>query len=434
MNKKHRRPFQSMTSKNWQNLALAAALAFSIILIGFFLMITNIQDIDFCGHLAFDYCAFWSGGRIINQQSIADIYDLDLLLQFQKNIYPQSNNSNTSFRAVEIPYLPIFMLPFQLLSLLDLPYSYIVWTLINLIGFISYLRFFTKKVADCSLPFRYVLLIMLSVPVFLNLILGQLNIWLGICAGEFIRAILSDKPTKAGVWLGGWLLKPQMLVLIIPFLLMHRSFKVIKGFILSTFAVLMVSFALIGANGFLNLKNILLESAGGGATSNPQLMMNWRMMGWHIGSLTSSTIEWIIIIVGSVVTVYVTIFIFRRRMTANSSTIAFLGIFAATGLVTWHSHFSMSIVLIPLLILLIMKNHYNKNILLVWVLMPILVKFIFYISILFISEYGQLGEFLEGLRGFISNLIIFVWAIIAYPRAENETTEEILPMKDISSV
>ena len=73
MNKKHRRPFQSMTSKNWQNLALAAALAFSIILIGFFLMITNIQDIDFCGHLAFDYCAFWSGGRIINQQSIADV-------------------------------------------------------------------------------------------------------------------------------------------------------------------------------------------------------------------------------------------------------------------------------------------------------------------------------------------------------------------------
>ena len=58
-------------------------------------------------------------------------------------------------------------------------------------------------------------------PVFLNFFFGQVNLWLLICAGEFFRAFLSAKPLKAGLFLGGWLLKPQLLILIIPFLLIQ---------------------------------------------------------------------------------------------------------------------------------------------------------------------------------------------------------------------
>lgn len=427
MKKKRVPPFQGMTSVGWQNLALAAIFTYYIILLAFSLINNNM-----CGNLAGDYCAYWSGGRIINQGGIADIYDLDLLTQFQKEIYPQANSSSILFQPVEVPYLPIFVLPFQFLSLLNLPSSFLVWTLINLIGFILYLRFFAKEVTGNDMPFRLVLMIILSLPVFVNLLEGQLNIWLGICAGEFIRAFLSDKPYRAGLWLGGWLLKPQLLILIIPFLLIQRSFKVLTGFIVSAIAALVISFGLINADGFLRLKNILLESAEGGVTSHPQAMMNWRMLGWHIASFTSSTIGWTIIILGSALTVCVTLFIFRRRLSLDSTqdAIALLGIFAATGVVTWHAHLHMSIILIPVMVYLIIKNSFNEKLFLGWVFMPILVQFISYIIIaayinleILPTSIDQVSDLARGLPGFILNLLFLGWAILQYTRTKKETPE-----------
>ena len=240
-----------MSPRGWENLALAAVLTLYLLQIGNVLINGMI-----CQPLAFDYCAFWSAGKIINERGIADIYDLDILSQFQKDIYPQANSSSIPFTPVDVPYLPIFFLPFQFFSLINLPLSYVIWTLINLIGLICYLRFFTMEVAGYSLSFRLLLFILLSLPVFINLHEGQVNIWLGVCAGEFMRAILTDKPYKAGAWLGGWLLKPQLLIFIIPFLLIKRSMKALSGFIISTTAVMTISFGLINTNGLLNYINI----------------------------------------------------------------------------------------------------------------------------------------------------------------------------------
>ena len=428
MKKKNRLPFQEMSPRGWENLALAAMVTFFILRIGFAFINTGI-----CGNLAFDYCAYWSAGKIINERGIADIYDLDILSQFQKNIYPQANSSSIPFTPVEIPYLPIFVLPFQFLSLINLPFSFLVWTLINLIGFILYLRFFSKNVAGYSLSFRFILMIILSLPVFINLYKGQVNIWLCICEGEFIRAAISDKPFRAGLWLGGWLLKPQLLVLIIPFLLIKRSIKVLSGFIASTIAVLVISFSFINTNGFLSLKNILLESAGGGASSNPMIMVNWRMLGWHIASLTSSTIGWVIIIIGSLLTVCATLVFFRKRIPPDPTrfAIALLGIFAATCVVTWHTHLHMSIILIPPMLYLIMKNRFNKNLFLIWVFVPNLIQFIGYISATFVRiqnlqiNISQVLALTEGFPGFVMNLLILGWAIEQYTRGRKEVPSEV---------
>jgi len=410
-----------MTRKSWENLALALLITFYILQMGLYLFNTNI-----CQPLAFDYCAYWSAGKIINQNSFADIYNLDLLTQYQKDIYIQNNDSDSiSFRPVEIPYLPIFVLPFKFLSMVGLSFSYVIWTLINFIGLICYLRYFTKKVSSHPLPIRLLLMILLSLPVFINFHEGQLNVWLCICAGEFLRAILTDKPYKAGAWLGGWLLKPQLLILIIPFLLIKRSMKVLSGFIIATVVTLTISFGLIKKAGFINLINILLKSAGGGVTSIPLAMMNWRMLGEHIASFSSPIIGWAIIIIGSVVTVTLSLTFFKKRILQNPTryAIAILGIFAATGAVTWHAHLHMSMILIPPMVFLLLKNELNKKLFAVWIFMPSLIQIIGYTISAYIKidnlpiNISPILGFARGFTGFILNLFILCWAIVHYSRS-----------------
>jgi hypothetical protein len=419
MIKKRRLPFQNMTFSGWQNLALAAALTFYLILIGLFL--ANANQINWCDNFAIDYCAFWSSGRIINERSIAEVYDLGTLNQFQKEIFPQA--FSPTFEPFAIMYLPVFIIPFKFISLLQLPYSYLVWTLVNLIGFSLYLRFFTRKTTGEALSFKILLMMLLSFPVFQNLYLGQVSIWLGICAGEFMRAAFEEKPLKAGLWLGGWLLKPQLLVLILPFLLIRRKMKVLMGFLTTSFIALVTSIGLVGVDGFLNLVNTLLDAAGGGVGSNTGVMMNWRMLGWHIESLTSPTMGWIVILVGTLLTVGVTVYVFRTSSSQDPIKVAvfYLGIFAATGAVTWHAHVHMAIVLIPPMIFLLTNKRFNQYLFSVWVFVPIFVQFITIATNLFIELEPSAISTMEGLRSFILNLLILGWAVLQYNKAEEET-------------
>lgn len=412
-------PFQNMTQKGWQNLALASVLIFYLLQLGFDLVSRNM-----CGNLAIDYCAFWSAGKIINQSGYVDVYNLDLLAQFQKNIYPQWNNQSIPFSVTPIPYLPVFVMPFQLLSLLSLESSFWIWTLLNLLGFILYIRFFTREMTGISLPVRLVLLVMLSLPVFLNLFKGQVNIFLGICAGEFMRATLSKRPFQAGLWLGGWLLKPQLLILILPVLLIQRSIKALTGFIVSAMAAIIISFGLINIKGFIILVNLYLGYAKGMPTNGPEIMMNWRMLGLHITSFTSPTIGWTIAIIGSILTVCVALFISRKPFTSDptKSAIVLLGIFAATGAVAWHAHLSMSIILILPMIYLYIQKLFPEKLLILWVFMPTMIMFLIYILAALIQakilpiRMAEMLNLLSGLIGLILNLIILAWAVIEYPK------------------
>jgi len=417
-----------MTSKGWQNLALVAVLTFYIIalvavltfyiiLIAFFII--NSNEINICENYAEDYCAFWSAGKLINQHGFAAIYDLDLLSQSQQEVYPQA--SSASFEPFAIMYLPFFLVPFQLLSLIPLPVSFIFWSLVNLIGFVLYLQLFTKQLTGQSLSIRLILLVMLSMPVVVNLMLGQVNVLLGICVGEFIRAVLNDKPLKAGLWLGSWLLKPQLLIVIIPFLLLQRSKKVLSGFSLTTIGVLGISYGLVQMKGFRNLIEILFNASGGGVASSPQVMMNWRMLGWHITSVTSQTLGWIVIGLGSLATLGITFFAFRKKLMAdkNKIMITILGILTATSTATWHAHLPMSIILIPPLIYLSIKNPKIKKLFSLWIYLPILVTFILYILIPFTNFSEQLIQLIDGSRGFILNLLILAWAVSHHLNSKN---------------
>lgn len=408
-----------MTQKGWQNLALAAILFFYVLQIGFDLITHNT-----CGNLAIDYCAYWSSGKIASMIGYTDIYNLDLQTQIQKSIHPQGNNPSIPFQVVPVPYLPLFVIPFQLLSFLSLESSFWIWTLLNMLGFIYYLRFFLKETTGITSQNRLVLMVMLSLPVFLNLFWGQVNIFLAICAGEFIRAKLFNKHLLAGLWLGGWLLKPQLLIIIIPILLIQNSKKEILGFIISAVSVFLISFWLINVKGFLILTNLFLGYAKGMPTNGPEIMMNWRMFGLHLSNYFSPIIGWTAIAIGTILTLWAVFVISRKSLDTDfiKYIVALTGIFAATGAITWHAHLSMSIILIPPIMYLYTKKRLPENLLLFWAFMPTSIMLIIYILAAFIQmsilpiQVSSLLDLLAGLRGLILNILILAWAVIEYSK------------------
>jgi len=414
-----------MTPKKWLNLALAATLAFYIVQISYLLI-----NFNMCGNFGMDFCAFWSAGRISHEHGLAGIYDMDLLTQYQKDIYPQGNHP--FFQTFAVMYPPVFVLPFILLSLIRLPVSYLIWTLINLIGLIFYLRFFVRWATEKTAPSsRLIFIAIIALPVFINLHEGQVNFWLAICIGEFMRAIFSEKPTKAGLWLGGWLIKPQLLILILPFLLIQRSFNVFKGFMIATVAILGVSLALIRVDGVLALAKLFLEAGGGNLTSNPAAMMNLRMLGWHVASLTTSTAGWVMIIIGSTLTAGTALWIFRYRIHEDSdmSAIALLGLLAATNAVTWHAHLHMAVTLIPPMLYLLVNKRFPKKLFALWVFVPVLIRLFSYLFMAIIHlgdlpiNIALMSRFLGGFTGLSINLILLGWAVFEYTRLRKKASE-----------
>jgi hypothetical protein len=417
MKKKHRLPFQGMTIEAWQNLALVAMLTFYVIIFGFAL----IKD-DFCASVGIDYCAYYSAGRIANERDMADIYDLEILTQYQEEIYPQASGEH--FQTFAIMYLPVFVLPFMLFSLVNLPTSFILWSILNLLVFAVYLRFFIKEAAGSPLPLRLAMMVMLALPVFQNLFFGQVSIWLGIFAGEFMRALISDKPYRAGLWLAGWLLKPQLLILILPLLLLQRSVKVLAGFMLLSITILAISIGLVGMDGFLNLTSTLLEAGSGGVHSMPQVMMNWRMLGWHIESFSSSIVGWTVVAMGTLLTACVALFVFRKKIEGDSTkrVVALLGVFAATSAIAWHAHFHMSIILIPPMVYLVVKNRFNQKLFLAWLFVPALLQFLFFVLQSVLNLY-TIPALVEGLQGLIFNLLILGWGIDQFVNDQKDTNK-----------
>ena len=419
MNKKQQIPFQNLTKEGWINLGLAALVTFYIILIA-----DAIRKLTTCESIVIDYCAFWSAGRIINDHGIASVYDFNLLQKYQRDVF--HIQSGLSFQPFAIMYLPIFILPFQLLSLINLQFSYLIWIIINLVGLILYLRYFTKSILGNSLPIRLLLIFLLPLPVFYNFYEGQVNLLMVIGVGEFIRGVLSDKHIKAGLWLGSLLIKPQFLILFLPFLLIQGKLKVLIGFLISFLATMMISLFMIDIEGFIKLFNILAVSAEGGFVSNPWAQMNWRMIGEHLTLYTSSSFGLTIAIIGVILTAGVSLFIIGKKMDCDDDlfVIVVLGLLAATGSVAWHAHLHSSIILIPPLLYLFMKNQISRRLLLYWVFVPVLALFIGSFVML-LGERGILQDFIHQLYllvnsmvGFIFNMVFLIWALVRLLRSD----------------
>jgi hypothetical protein len=175
------------------------------------------------------------------------------------------------------------------------------------------------------------LMIFASLPVYLSIWGGQIDVWLAICVGEFMRALLSDKPFRAGLWLGGLLLKPQLLVLIGLVFVLQRSLRILAGLATCSAILVISSLALIGPSGMVQMLDLWLIYASGHTSSWIEGMTNWRMLGYHLSAILDPWVGWGIAAAGMLATLVIALFVWRRPF---SPTRAFhrcdLGFYATT--------------------------------------------------------------------------------------------------------
>jgi hypothetical protein len=410
-NQKRRRLFQNLGSQGWQNLTLAALLAFYLSQFGFELYKNNLYF-----QIGSDFMAFWSAGHIANTEGYEHVYDLTVLKRVEKQIVPVPKDSDKKLSPFPAAFLPIFIWPFQVFALFPPKISFWLWTVLNLSALILYLRFFTKEIAPDSNTNRLLILLMLSYPVYLNLYWGQINVWLVICVGEFMRATLRGKALYSGLWLGGLLLKPQTLILIIPCLIFKRAWKTLGIFGFASGILVASSIGLAGLYGLSNLVSLWLDYVTGLPTNSPEGMMNWRMLGLQLSAFTNPTIGWSIAITGMLITAggWLLLLLKTYPVSSPKTAILILGTLAATNLITWHSHLHMLMLMLPLLIYLITQNQLPYRQVLFFVLAPpIMLIIIFILALLVMLGLIQLfgfGRIIMGLVGFIINLYLLVWA------------------------
>jgi len=419
-------PFRDLTREKWQNLAIAALVVFYAAQIALDLAWGNLF-----GRFATDFASFWSAGFIANHEGYAAVYNLDLMGRIQHPLLPTIPSSPYVFHPIPTPYLPVFIVPFQLLALVPpVPAAY-VWEILNFLGTIAYLWFFSSKIGVRSPRGHLIALMMVSAPVFLNLFAGQVNLLLAISAGEYLRAAIAGRRFQSGLWLGGLLLKPQCLILIVPALLLQRSLKSILGQCASSAAILGASLLLGGAESLSKLAQLWLGYAAGLPTNDVSLMMNWRMIGAQLGTVIGPQRAWIIAMTGLAVTAFATLALWLRPVRTDSArfVVSMTATFAATGAVAWHSHVHTAMIVIPPLIVLYRTQRaLLGKILGWWVFLPASLYFVRLVLASMIhagvipSQASGFLDFLAGVGSFGLNLYLLGWAIWILRRLPTTST------------
>lgn len=376
--KHNRKLFSNLRPENWSNLLIVAVLSFFLTQYVFTIKTGNFPTV-----YGQDFLAFWTIGKIADEKGFSEIYGLNNFRDYQIQEFVSLgfhlDLNDTTFSPIITLIFPIFVLPFQLLAKLPSVTGYWIWTIISTVLLVWYLLFFLQKIkqgtSTCSRGFKILLLIFFSYPVLNHLLVGQVNFFLVICAGEFIRSSLEKKPVMAGLWLGGLLLKPQILILVIPLLLILRYWKVLLGFIVSTCAALSISLALSGYAGIAGMIKGWVGWAAINSTNAPQYMINWRMIGVNLNDFVNTSLGWGVTGLGITLTIFALVILTKHRYPYGSPSwiVSMMGVFCATLVATWHSHSSMAMVLIPFLLYASLSNLLHYKFAYLWTCLPLAV-------------------------------------------------------------
>jgi hypothetical protein len=359
-------PFQNTQIQEFRNLVLFMAFLLYSAQIGLALHFDNLFNT-----LGSDFLGFWTTGYIANTKGYAYIYNPELISSLQKP-YHETVETDKIYVPIHTAFVPAFGLPFQLLALLSLPSAFFVWSILNLGVFIFYLRFLLHELSGREVPPYLMAFFLLSYPLFTNFFWGQVNIWIMVCIGEFMRLTKRGSLFQGGLWLAGILIKPQALIFLIPILVIKRSMREIAGFTTGAAILLIASIALSGSEGIKELMQIWLGFASGIPTNAPEHMVNWRMVMTQLEIINQPTAGRIAAMVGVIITVILSLQLLRKpwAYSAPEFPTVLLGIMASTAIITWHSHTHMMLMFLPPFAYLIITKRISANILNFWSIAP----------------------------------------------------------------
>lgn len=190
-----------------------------------------------------DFLAFYSSARL--WESRQNPYDREAQCRFQATVRPDLCMPN--------PHPPVLLPLFALVSTEDYRGSYIRWSVLLLIV----LGGCVWAAYQMSGSFVSAVFAVLFYPVFISITQGNVSPFILLSVLLWIMLLKEKRDFWAGVALSLSVIKPQLaLLLAVPLLFSNR--KAFGGFCIGATALVLLSFALVGIEGFKSLFDTLI--------------------------------------------------------------------------------------------------------------------------------------------------------------------------------
>lgn len=360
----------------------------------------------YCSFLGTDFRGYYAAAQIARQRGFAEVYNQHTQEQYQAALAYRCPDGSQAppLLSVSMPYLPVFVLVYLPFTYLDLTSAYLIWTIFNLAALYFYLGRFTSLLGKRA-SFMRTLQWSLCLPVFSNLVLGQMNVFPMICLGEYVLANVGGRRYLAGFWLGGMLVKPHTLMLLLPGLVIRKNWTGLAGFLSSALAVSLASTLLGGWQGVWSAVQLAARFSGSLIQTGPT-MMNFRALALNLEAVLPAWLAWAVAICGMVLVVGYTFYLWKRPSSATGLGFIFLTVatFAATFATTWHSHFYYLMLLLPCMLALDTKQAISPAWRWAWMVGPPLTYALLYLAN---PQQARSGF---GLGMLALNLLLLAWA------------------------
>jgi hypothetical protein len=362
-------------AQRYLDMVWLAALAAGLLSVVFYA-----RSSPFCEIVGTDFRGYYAAAEIAWKHGFKSVYDPSQQAAAQAGLAHHCPDGSTAPALIDVyvPYLPVFLLLLLPLPGLDFTTSYYAWSLLNLAAMGVYLYRFTRAL-NLSPGVRRGLQWMICLPSLANLALGQVNVFLVICMGEFVLAMIKKREIRAGLWMAALLIKPHALILLVPGLALGRRWRTLVGFGVGSLAVFAGSIGLAGWQGVRDSLSLAAQFGGALIQTGPA-MINWRALALNLTGFLPDWAAWGIAASGmAAVSAGVLCLWVKARLAADAR---FLLLMAATVsgtfTVSWHAHFYMLMLLIPLLAALDAARRVPAGLKAAWIFAPPLVFFVGY--------------------------------------------------------
>jgi hypothetical protein len=223
-----------------------------------------------------DYVAFHAAARLIREGNGRQIYDLQAIGAVETQTVGETIDGEHVLPFLNPPFVALALAPF---AGLDLSGFVAVLFAINLALFVL-----TGVVLERMLGLRrardrvfYWLFAVSVFPVFALFLQQQLTLWICLAWLGLVSFEAKDRHGLAGASLALGLVKPQMVLLPLLFLIVQRRWRTLGWFAAAAAPLAAVSLAIVGLQGVVDYPRFLLDSTAWEANGvNARQMFGWN--------------------------------------------------------------------------------------------------------------------------------------------------------------
>jgi hypothetical protein len=298
----------------------------------------------------FDFVLYYSGAKILNDGNGAQLYDLEVQREYQKEFGVSYKD-----RALPFNHPPYELLALLILAKFSFPVAHALWAAINIVLLaVILVRLFPCVEARHRILFA--LMLFAYFPTITALKMGQDSVITTFLLVETFVSLKRKRYALAGGLLALGLYKPQFVLPLFGIFLLRRRWSSVFGFLFTGLLLGAISLAMVGWDGLMGLLSLWLPMIQRGHVVWPELMTNLRGLVYMIlelGGLSGATN---ILTVGlSILTYIITLRLWPRSADEGNELfdLRFALAVVTTALVSFHLYsYDGTLLAIPLTIML----------------------------------------------------------------------------------